>query len=198
MIIGLTGGIGAGKSTVAAMFAALGAAVIDTDAIAREVVAPPSPVLDAIKAEFGPGVIGPDERLLRDALGRIVFADQAKRARLNQLMHPAILKRTLEKIASYSPSAKVVVVVPLLFESGFERNCNAVVAVVADAAVRRARVAARDGLTPEDVDARMSTQLPDAEYERRATLVVRNNGDVKALNREVAAAWQRLLVVPGL
>jgi dephospho-CoA kinase len=192
MIIGLTGGIGAGKSTVATLFADLGAAVIDTDAIARDVVEPPSPVLDAIKAEFSPGVIGPDGRLLRDALGRIVFADEAKRARLNQLMHPAILKRTLEKIAGYPPSTKVVVVVPLLFESGFERNCDAVIAVVADAAVRRARVAARDGLTPADVAARMSAQLPDAEYERRATLVVGNNGDLVALNREVAAAWKEL------
>lgn len=192
MIIGLTGGIGAGKSTVATMFADLGAVVIDTDAIAREVVEPPSPVLDAIKAEFGPGVIGPDGRLLRDALGRIVFADQAKRARLNQLMHPAILKRTLEKIASYPPSAKVVVVVPLLFESGFERNCAAVVAVVADAAVRLARVAVRDELTPEEVDARMSAQLPDAEYERRATTVVRNNGEIGDLRTQVAEAWTSL------
>jgi dephospho-CoA kinase len=192
VIIGLTGGIGAGKSTVAAMLAELGASVIDTDAIAREVVQPPSPVLDAIKAEFGPGVINPDGTLKRDELGRLVFADAAKRKRLNELTHPAILKATLERIAAQPREATIVVVVPLLFESGFERNCDAVIAVTAGAAIRRARIAARDGLKPEEIEARLLAQLPDAEYDRRATIAVRNDGDKETLRRQVAQAWEKI------
>ncbi len=192
MIIGLTGGIGAGKSTVASMLAELGAIVVDTDVIAREVVEPPSPVLDAISTEFGPAVIGPGGRLLREALGRIVFADAGKRERLSRLTHPAIRKRTLEAISKHPPSATVVVVVPLLFESGFERNCDAVIAVVADSSIRRERVAARDRLSTDAVDARLRAQLPDDEYERRATIAVHNNGDLDALRRAVAAAWEEI------
>jgi dephospho-CoA kinase len=192
MIIGLTGGIGAGKSTVASMLAELGAIVVDTDVIAREVVEPPSPVLDAISTEFGPAVIGPDGRLLREALGRIVFADAGKRERLSRLTHPAIRKRTLEEISKHPASAKVVVVVPLLFESGFERHCDAVIAVVADAAVRRERVASRDRLTPDEVGARLRAQLPDDEYQRRATIVVHNDGDMDNLRERVAEAWRKV------
>ena len=96
MVIGLTGGIGSGKSTVAALLHARGARVVDTDAVAREVVEPGSPVLDAINYEFGSGVLTPDGRLDRQALARIVFADPRKRELLNQLTHPAIRTRTLD------------------------------------------------------------------------------------------------------
>ena len=192
MIVGLTGGIGAGKSTVANMLAHRGAVVIDTDAVAREVVEPPSPVLDRIREEFGAHVIGEDGALDRAALAKIVFADEAKRRRLNELTHPEILKRVLARIGGYAPSAIVVVIVPLLFESNFDRNCNKTVAVVAPEHVRLRRVAERDGIGESDVRARMRAQLPDAEFETRADYVIHNAGDEAALEREVDAVWSAL------
>jgi dephospho-CoA kinase len=192
MIVGLTGGIGSGKSVVADMFARKGAVVIDTDAIAREVVEPPSAVLDAIRKEFGVDALDPTGSLDRDALAKIVFTDEAKRRRLNELTHPEILKRVLARIGRYPPSAVVVVVVPLLFESGFDRNCQTVVAVVAPEELRMRRVMARDGSSRPDVLARMQSQLPEAEYEKRANLVVRNDRGEAALGREVDAAWSAI------
>ena len=193
MIVGLTGGIGSGKSEVAKMLESRGAFVIDTDALARDVVEPPSPVLDSIREAFGDGVIGEDGRLDRTALAAVVFADETKRRRLNDLTHPEILKRVLAIIGGYPPSAIVVVVVPLLFESGFERNCDVVAAVVAPAGVRVLRVVARDGRTAEEVRARMDAQLPEDEYSKRAGIVIRNDGDRASLEREVDRAWQAIL-----
>jgi len=193
MIVGLTGAIGAGKSTVARLLAERGAIVVDTDAIARAVVEPPSPLLDSIARIFGPEMIGPGGRLDRARLARKVFADDEQRRRLNELFHPEILKRTLAEIGRHPSSAIVVVVVPLLFESDFERNCQVTVAVVASADARRRRVLERGGITEEDAAARMRTQLPDDEYARRAQIVIANEGDFQALEREVSAAWQKIL-----
>jgi dephospho-CoA kinase len=192
MIIGLTGGIGSGKTTVAALLAHKGAFVIDTDLLAREVVEP-GPVLDAIRREFGDGVIRPEGTLDRPALARIIFADDDKRARLNQLTHPEILKRVLGIIATQPPDAMVVVVVPLLFESGFERSCDQVLAVTAPPEQRRQRLQERDGISGTEVEARMRAQLPDAEHERRAGIIIRNDGNLTALGREVDRAWNKLV-----
>ena len=197
MIVGLTGPIGAGKSTVAELLQRHGAIIIDTDQLARDVVAPPSAVLDALAREFGPGIVRADGTLDRAALAAIAFADPAKRAKLNALTHPAILKRVLALIAQQSPSAVVVVVVPLLFESRFQDNCNAVIAVVAPAALRRMRLQTRDGLSIADIDARMQAQLADEDYAREATLVIRNDADREELERQVDAAWRRLTAAKG-
>lgn len=194
MIVGLTGGIGSGKSTVAKLFADRGAHIIDTDVIARDVVEPPSPLLDRIAAEFGKDVIGPEGRLDRSALARIVFKDAGKLRRLNDILHPAILKRTLADIAKHAPTAVTVVVVPLLFESGFEKNCDTVVAVVTPAEVRRQRAMER-GFSSEDFDARMRSQLADADYARKARIVIRNDGDLQALAREVDKAWSEIISI---
>lgn len=193
MIVGLTGSIGSGKSTVAALLAQKGAVIVDTDVIAREVVEPPSPVLDAIRGAFGPEVLLPDGRLDRAALARLVFEDEARRARLNELTHPAILKRVLSIIGSQPPEVVVVAVVPLLFESGFERNCDCVVAVTAPPDVRRARLQERDGLTASQIAARMRAQLPDEEYRVRADIVIENDSTLTALGREVDRAWEAVL-----
>jgi len=166
--------------------------VIDTDAVAREVVEPPSPVLESIRAEFGSGVIAADGRLDREALGRIVFADVNKRRRLNEITHPEILKRVLARIGRYPPSALVVVVVPLLFESGFERNCQKVLAVVAPEQQRLARIISRDGLTEAEARARVRAQLAESEYEHRGDFVLRNVGDMASLERDVEAVWSAL------
>jgi dephospho-CoA kinase len=196
MVIGLTGGIGSGKSTVAALFAARGARVVDTDAVAREVVELGSPVLDAINYEFGPAVLKPDGQLDREALARIVFADPRKRELLNRLTHPAIRARTLELIGTPPADEIVVVVVPLLFESGFDQHCDRAVAVIADPDVRRTRVAARDAVTEEQVAARIHAQLPDDEYAGRADHVIRNDGDRAHLEQQVDALW-KTFAAPG-
>jgi dephospho-CoA kinase len=192
MIVGLTGGIGSGKTAVAKMLSDRGAVIVDTDVIAREVVEPPSPALDRIREEFGQDVLTADGRLDRGSIAKIVFADEAKRRRLNEITHPEILKRVLATIGRYPPSTVVVVVAPLLFESGFERNCQKVVAVTAPEAIRLRRVMERDGSTLADVRRRMRAQLADDEYERRADLIVRNDAGAEALTREVDAAWRAL------
>jgi len=193
MIIGLTGGIGSGKSTVAALFAKRGARIVDTDKVAREVVEPGSPVLDAISYEFGQDVLAADGTLDRTALARIVFADPRKRELLNQLTHPAIRSRTLELIDKPRSDEVVVVVVPLLFESGFDAHCDRTIAVVADPDVRRTRAAARDAVSEESVAARISAQLSDEEYERRADHIIRNDGDHEHLSRQVEELWPNLV-----
>jgi dephospho-CoA kinase len=193
MIVGLTGGIGSGKTTVAALLGQKGAFVIDTDAIAREVVCPPSPLLEALQREFGAAIIDAEGKLDRTVLARIIFSDEGKRAKLNELMHPEILKRVLSLIGAQPAGRVIVVVVPLLFESKFESNCDVVVAVVAPPDVRRQRIAERDGLTTGEIEARMRAQLPDAQYERRANIVVRNDGNLTALGREVDRAWEQII-----
>lgn len=192
MIVGLTGGIGSGKSTVAAMLAERGAVIIDTDAIAREVVVPPSPVLESIRRTFGDEVIAVDGTLDRAALARLVFSDDEKLAELNRLTHPAILKRALALIAGLPKDALVVVVVPLLYESDFERNCHAVIAVTASADTRRRRLRERDGLTDSDIQSRMRAQLDAGEYERRGAFIVCNDADREALSLAVDDVWKRL------
>lgn len=191
MIVGLTGGIGSGKSTVAKLFAQRGAIIVDTDAIARDVVEPPSRLLDAIRVEFGPEAIDADGRLDRAAVADVVFKDPEKLRRLNEILHPEILKRTLAEIARHPPSSIIIVVVPLLFEANFDRSCDVIAAVVAPSHLRRERTIQR-GVAPADVDARMRSQLPAEDYERRARLVIRNDGDLAALEREVDAAWATL------
>lgn len=192
MIIGLTGGIGAGKTTVAALLASKGAFVVDTDVIARDVVVPASPALEAIRREFGDAVIRRDGTLDRPALARIIFGDEAKRNKLNELTHPEILKRVLAIIGAQPADTIIVAVVPLLFESGFDRSCDQTVAVVASPDIRRARLQERDGVSGSEIESRMKAQLPDAEYERRAGIIIRNEGNLTALGREVDRAWETL------
>ena len=192
MIIGLTGGIGAGKSAVADFFSRKGASIIDTDVIAREVVAPPSRVLDALVAEFGSEILRSDGTLDRAKLAAAVFGDRAREARLNEITHPAIRERTIAAIEAQPSSAIVVVVVPLLLQTGFAAYCDRLVSVVAPAAQRVERVTRRDGVSARAVAERMTAQLSDAEYENRADVVIRNDGDLAALERASADAWDQL------
>jgi dephospho-CoA kinase len=193
VIAGLTGGIGSGKTTVAAMLAERGAIVLDSDEIARRVVLPGSPVFAALRREFGACVVGRTGDLDRASLAALVFADAAKRRRLNEIVHPPILQALERQIAAYPPSAIVVVVAPLLFESQFDAQCDVRIAVSAPAALRIRRVMARDALSEDAAAARLAAQLSDAEYERRADIVVRNEGDLAALRVQVNSAWLALL-----
>lgn len=185
-LIGLTGGIGTGKSTVARLIAARGVPVIDADTLAREAVEPGRPGLAAIAAAW-PDAIAPDGRLDRARLGRIVFADTAERARLEAMLHPRIaeladarvraLARAGHHLAFYEAS--------LLVETGRYREMDGLVVVDAPESERIARVMRRDGLTAADVGARLAAQAPVAQKRLVATAIIDNGGDLTSLSRQV-------------
>lgn len=194
--IGLTGGIGTGKSSVARLLAELGAAVLDADDVARRVVEPDGPAYDAVVSRFGPGVLGPDGRIDRAALADIVFADPAARRDLEAIVHPAVraeIDRRIEALRRLpEPPAVVVVEIPLLFEAGRAADFDQVWVVYAPDEVAAARASARSGLDPERVRARQQAQWPIAEKVRRADVVIDNGGDWAQTEAQVRAAWRRL------
>lgn len=186
-VIGLTGGIATGKSTVATLLADHGASVIDADAVAREVVVPGSPALAEITSRFGSAVIGEDGSLDRKALAAIVFSDDDARRDLEAITHPRILTRMAKMIgaAAQSEVPLVVVDIPLLFENSRESEFDGVLVVVTDEATQLQRGAVRDG----DVVARVAAQLPIATKRDRATWVIDNSGDRADTARQVDEWW---------
>lgn len=197
-VVGLTGGIGSGKSTVAARLAARGAHVIDADAVAREVVAPGEPALGAIAERFGHDLVGPDGALDRAGLAAIVFADDDALAALNAITHPAIARRIEVRLAELETSlpgdAVVVVDHPLLVETGQAHRFDALVVVLAPVDLRVARLETRRGIDPDDARARIAAQASDAERRAVADHVVDNDADLDALGERVDDLWERLRV----
>jgi dephospho-CoA kinase len=191
MKVALTGGVGSGKSTVAALLAQHGAVVVDADAIAREVVRFGTPGYDAVVARFGGQVIGPDRELDRGALGGLVFADEHARADLNAIVHPLVGARSQQLIAAAPPDAVVVYDVPLLVETQRSGDFDLVVVVEADERARLERLERR-GLAPEQARARMAAQATDQQRRTVADVILRNDADRIALAREVDALWARL------
>jgi len=196
--IGLTGGIGSGKSLVAGFFRELGAAVVDADAIAREVMAPGGPAYDAVMRAFGSGVLGRDGMLDRKALAARIFGDTAARMQLNALTHPHIRRRLAEEAERLSaqPGVEVVVLdIPLLLETtdGRYLRLDGIVVVDATDEVRLARLSARDGLSPADTRMRLEAQMPLREKVARADWVIDNNGSPEAARAQVGALWEALL-----
>jgi dephospho-CoA kinase len=185
-LIGLTGGIGTGKSTVARLIAARGVPVIDADILAREAVQPGSRGLAAVASAW-PDVIAPDGSLDRARLGRIVFSDRAARARLEAMLHPRIaeladarvraLARAGHRLAFYEAS--------LLVETGRHGDMDGLIVVDAPEPERIARVMRRDGLTAAEVGARLAAQAPMDDKRRVATRVIENGGDLASLSRQV-------------
>lgn len=188
--IGLTGGIGSGKSTVARMFAELGAHVIDADAVAREVVEPGTPGLAALVEEFGNGILDGD-RLDRTSLAQIVFEDEGARTRLNAIIHPLIGARTAELIAALPPDAVFLHDVPLLVELHLENAYDLVVVVDAPNDVRVSRLVER-GLTEDDARARIATQATREQRLAVADVVINNSGDLDQLREQVRSAWPKV------
>lgn len=191
-VLGLTGGIASGKTTVANLLAARGGAVIDADLVARQVVEPGEPALEAIAEAFGPEVLDPTGRLDRAALARRVFGDESARERLNAIVHPAVreaMTRQLEALARrVPPPAFAVLVVPLLFETGMQTMADTVWTVSVPPALQRERLLARDPLSPEEADARIASQWP---LERKLALsdrVLDNAGGPEALAAQLEAA----------
>jgi len=190
-VVGLTGGIASGKSTFAAALRARGVPVVDADALAKAAVAPGSAALEEIARAFGRGVIGPDGALDRRKMAALVFSDPEARRRLEAITHPAVRRGMAEETRRLGDAGHPLAFydTPLLFEVGLERVLDCVVVVWAPAAVQRARLVARDGLSPAEADARVGAQLPIDEKAARADVVVENVGDPA----DLAAKADRLL-----
>jgi dephospho-CoA kinase len=190
--VGLTGGIGSGKSAVAEMWRERGAVIIDGDVLARDVVAPGSEALREI-AKRWPAVIAADGSLDRAALARIVFADDDERLRLNAIVHPRV-RRLAEQREADAPDGSIAVhVIPLLFEGDSWRTCDATVLVAAPDDVRIARVVARDDTAPDGVLARMRAQIDPAEARTLATYVIENDAGLDTLRTRANAVYDELL-----
>lgn len=174
--LGLTGPTGAGKSTVARLLEQNGIPLVDADAIARTVTEKGSPVLSALADTFGKDILFPDGSLDRRALAAVAFSSKENTEKLNAVSHPAILARIRRALADATGDA-VVLDAPLLFETGLDALCDHTVAIVADEAVRLARITARDGISEEAAKKRMAVQPDTAFYAARADILLYNNGD---------------------
>jgi dephospho-CoA kinase len=189
--VGLTGGIGSGKSAVARFFSDWGAVVIDADVLAHDVVAAGTPGLAAI-GRLWPEVISSEGSLDRAALSRIVFADAAARERLTAIVHPGVRERAAALEAAAPGGSIVVHVVPLLFEGDYWKTCVVNVLVVAPAAARIARVVARDGWSVADVAARMAAQIDPGLAAGMADFVIDNDADLATLERRARHVYAEL------
>lgn len=190
MRVALTGGVGSGKSTVAALLAEHGAFVIDADALAREVVEPGTPGFTAVVERFGPNVLA-GSRLDRAALAELVFTDEHARADLNAIVHPLVAERAAELMAAAARDAVVVYDVPLLVEAGLAAGFDVVVVVEAPAETRLARLQRR-GLSAEDATGRMAAQASDATRRAVADVVIDNDGSQARLAERVSELWTLL------
>jgi len=189
-VLGLTGGIGSGKSMVAQMFSQLGAIVIDADKLAREVVEPGQPALDEIAATFGPQVLLPDGRLDRPKLGEIIFADPAQRAKLDAITHPRIRARMEEEIKVRRSGPGVLIVdIPLLYENDRGRSVERVIVVWVDPQTQLQRLRERDGLTADAARQRIAAQMPLEAKRARADHVIDNSGTRADTQAQVEAIY---------
>ena len=196
LLVGLTGSIATGKSTVSRMFAHLGARVLDADLLAREVVMPGQPAYLKIVEEFGQGVVQEDGTLDRKALGAIVFAEPVRRKRLEEITHPAIAARQQRILSVLDEEAFEGIViwdVALLFETGGVAKMDRVVVVATDPETELTRLMARDGMAQADARARIASQMPVAEKAKRAHYVIDNSGDRIQTERQVKGVYEALL-----
>ena len=185
--VALTGGIGSGKSTVAEIFEELGAIVIDSDHLAREVIERGTSGYDAVLSRFGDSILKEGE-IDRSALGAIVFADEEARKDLEAIIHPLVRERS-EKIASHAGDSKIVInQIPLLVETSGAKRFDFVITVEADLEIRRERLRAR-GMKDYEISRRISAQASDEEREAIANIVITNNGSLDELTREVERVW---------
>jgi dephospho-CoA kinase len=192
LTVGLTGGIGAGKSEVARMLASYGAILVDADRIAREVVEPGTPGLAAVVAEFGPEVLAADGSLDRPRLGAIVFADEERRKALGAIVHPLVGARSAELQQAAGPDDIVLHDVPLLTENGLAPLYDLVVVVDADPETQAERLVRLRGMTQDEARARMAAQARREDRLAVADLVIDNNGPLEALEPQVQAVWAEL------
>jgi dephospho-CoA kinase len=194
LLVGLTGGIGSGKSTAARLLDRRGAVVIDADQLAREAVATGTEGFAKVVEAFGPGVVGPDGDLDRAALATDVFSDPSRKATLEAIVHPEVAKRFAERLEPYRDTDRVVVyVTPLLAELGLAPAFDVVVVVTASPRLRVSRVASERDLSPEDVRRRMAAQATDEQRAEVADVLLDNDGTLGDLERQVDRLWRELV-----
>lgn len=191
-MVGLTGGIASGKSTVSKIFDRAGAVIIDADRFARQVVMPGKPAWKEIRAQFGRQVVKPDGTLDRERLGDIVFHQNHLRRQLEAIIHPRVrghIDESLRKLAMSKPESVVVLDVPLLLETGMDKGLAEVIVVYAPAAVQRRRLMLRDGFSADQAQARIDAQMPIEQKRSRATLVIDNGGDLAETEKQAMAIY---------
>jgi dephospho-CoA kinase len=196
LLVGLTGGIGSGKSTVARLLADHGAVIIDADQVARDVVEPGQPAFERLVERFGADVVGPDGRLVRARLAAVAFVDAESTAALNAITHPAVGEEFVRRMKAAPPDAVVVCDVPLLVESesAASRGYEFVIVVEAPRDLRLDRLEAR-GVARDDAGARMANQATDDQRRAIATYVVDNSGDLAHLEAQIDAIWEELAAI---
>ncbi len=185
-VLGLTGGVGMGKTTLGALLAEQGARVVDTDVIARQLVEPGQPALPEIAATFGPRILSPAGQLLRDELARVVFSDPAARQKLEQILHPRIRHAWQQQLADWRSAGVplAVVIIPLLFETGAEAHFHKILCAACGPASQQERLAAR-GWTPEQITWRLAAQLPIEHKMARSHHVIWTEGSLASTARQV-------------
>ncbi|MFL0555850.1 MULTISPECIES: dephospho-CoA kinase [Paenibacillus] len=193
MNIGLTGGIATGKSTVSRLLAERGAAIIDADVIAREIMEPEHPVLAAVSERFGPGVLNADGTLNRKKLGEIVFSNPEERKALEALTHPAIraeMKQRMEELEAADPHRLVVADIPLLYESGLDPLYERIMVVYVPREVQLTRLMLRDGLSKEAAEQRINAQMDIEIKKERADILIDNSGGLEETKRQIDDFWR--------
>ncbi|GAB6988498.1 dephospho-CoA kinase [Paenibacillus pini] len=195
MIIGLTGGIATGKSTVSSLLHHKGALIIDADVIAREVMLPGHPVLAEVVKHFGQAILLPDGQLNRKMLGEIIFNQPGEREKLNQITHPAIRQEMWDRMHFQSkecPSCLIVVDIPLLYESGLQTMFEQVLVVYTPRSVQLQRLMERNQLTLEEAESRLHAQMDIEEKKQLANLIIDNSGTLSETGHQVDQLWQDL------
>ncbi len=195
-VIGLTGGIASGKSTVSDILSQLGAVIIDADILSREVTLPGSSGLRQVREVFGDEVIAKDGTLDRHRLGSIIFSDEAARARLDSIVHPLVIERTKERLGELQKTAVAkgralvaVIDAPLLIEAGVDVICDEIWVVAVSRDEQAKRLMRREGFTLDEALARIDSQMPLAEKRKRADRVIDNEGDIEETRQNVKRLW---------
>jgi len=194
-VIGLTGNIASGKSTVAGMFSNLGAKIIDADQIARELVEPGKPAWNDIVKEFGEAVLNPDGTVNRKKLGETVFNDERKRTLLNEITHPRIISRIRELVDMYGNEGALVVIIEaaLIVEKGGLRDLiQALIVVTTDEETQIKRLTERSGLTTDEALSRIRSQMPSSEKVKHADYVIPNKGSLSQCETNVNSVWEKI------
>lgn len=196
-MVGLTGGIGSGKSAVARRLAEHGAVIVDGDALARQAVAPGTEGLAEVVAAFGEQVLTPEGAMDRGKVAQLVFGDDAKRKRLEAIIHPRVRDESARIIAEAPPDAVVVNDIPLLVESGLAPNFDLVIVVLASEETRLQRLVSQRGMSESDARARIAAQATDEQRRAVADVVIVNEGSLEELAARVDEVWEQAIATKG-